>query len=105
MEDSIACLYPLPQGKKSHALQAVESSRNSSRLVDVEDDLPELHGRNSRESRAGKCGRTCERARTCKRATIIPCTVPYAHAQAHVTQTSLAIAGLIFRISFTFPSK
>ncbi|KAK0771128.1 hypothetical protein LTR33_005241 [Friedmanniomyces endolithicus] len=51
MEDSIACLYPLPQGKKSHALQAVESSRNSSRLVDVEDDLPELHGRNSHQSR------------------------------------------------------
>jgi len=42
---------------------------------------------------------------TCKRVTIIPCTVPYANVQARVTQTSLAIAGLIFRISFTFPSN
>jgi len=41
----------------------------------------------------------------CKRVAIIPCTVPYAHVQAPVTQASLAIAGLIFRITCTFPSK
>ncbi|KAK3669998.1 Protein kinase protein rad53 [Recurvomyces mirabilis] len=53
MEDLIASLYPFPHGRKSYAHQAIEFLENSSRLIDFEAwDLPEMRGRQSRETTA-----------------------------------------------------
>lgn len=52
MEDLIACLYPYDEGKNGYALRALNIPHNSSRLVDAENTLPELDGRDSRESTA-----------------------------------------------------
>lgn len=52
MEDLIASLYPFPHGKKSYAHQAIDFPENSSRLIDLEEYLPELRGRQSRETTA-----------------------------------------------------
>jgi hypothetical protein len=52
MEDLIASLYPFPHGKRSYAHQAIDFPENSSRLTDFEEYLPELRGRQSRETTA-----------------------------------------------------
>lgn len=52
MEDLIACLYPHDEGEDGYAIRTVNRPENSSRLVDAESALPELQGRNSRESTA-----------------------------------------------------
>jgi len=52
MEDLIARLYPYGEGEDGYATRTVKRTQNSSRLVDAEDILPELQGRDRRESTA-----------------------------------------------------
>lgn len=109
---------PLPYttGQAYHQMtqeltQSFDQVRSSIWWIDEEmgsySDARHQWVRGKRRGYTGTCKRcktlqysVCNNVRAC-----IPCTVPYAQAQAHVTQTTLAIAGLIFRISFTFPSK
>ncbi|KAK0892750.1 Protein kinase protein rad53 [Friedmanniomyces endolithicus] len=52
MEGLIARLYPYGEGEDGYATRTVEKLENSSLMVEVKKDLPELYGRNSRESTA-----------------------------------------------------
>ena len=63
MEDLIASLYPFPHGKKSYAHRAIDLPENSSRLIDFEEwVLPELPGRQSRETTAPLSDRRAQSA-------------------------------------------
>lgn len=52
MEDLIAYLYPFGESKSGYAHQAVSLPQNESRFLAAKTDIPEVRGRNSRESTA-----------------------------------------------------